>query len=95
MTCSNWHLNFEIPSTFSMATNDVLSKGNKLEITDQIRNEIVSSLATSILKFTMTPTSDQYTRVCYKLIESYPILEDPSFGGKSTVKIVCLSVAIV
>ena len=69
LTTSNWHLKFEIPSTFSVAANSALSSGDKLKITDPIQNEIIASLASSILKYTMTPKSDQYTHVCYKLIE--------------------------
>ena len=67
-------------------TNCALHSGNRLEITDRVRDEIVSSLAASILKYTMKPSPQQYTFVCTKLVETYPILKD--IYGKEGIKIV-------
>ena len=64
-------------------TNCALHSSNRLEISDQ--DEIVSSLAASILKYTMKLSPQQCTFVCTKLVETYPILED---NGKEGVKIV-------
>ena len=75
-----------MPTTFSVMTNAALESGDRLEITDRVRDEIVSSLANSILKFTMRPTPEQYTCVCTKLVETYPVLEDSC--GIGSVKIV-------
>ena len=67
-------------------TNCTLHFGNRLEISDCVQDEIVSSLAASILKYTMKPSPQQYTFVCTKLVETYPILEDNY--GKEGVKTV-------
>ena len=48
-------IQFDVPTTFSVMTNAALESSNRLEITDCVRDEIVSSLANSILKFTMRP----------------------------------------
>ena len=66
----------DIPTNFSTMTNCALHSGNRLEISDCVRDEIVSSLAASILKYTMKPSPQQYTFICTKLVEKYPILED-------------------
>ena len=67
-------------------TTTALQSGNRLEVTARVRDEIISSLATSILKFTIRPTPEQYTYICTKPVETYPILED--MCGIGTVKIV-------
>ena len=66
-------------------TNNALASGERFEITDWICDEIVSSLASSILKYTR-PTPHQYTHVCNKLVQAYPFLED-TFGTAGSFKI--------
>ena len=48
-------IQFDVHTTFSVMTNAALESSDRLEITDCVRDEIVSSLANSILKFTMRP----------------------------------------
>ena len=67
-------------------TNCAIHSGNRLKISDHVRDEIVSSLAASILKYTIKLSPQQYTFVCTKLVETYPILEDNY--GKEGVKFV-------
>ena len=62
-------------------TNYAFHSGYRMEISDRVQDEIVSSNAASILKYTMTPLPQQYTFVCTKLEETYPILDD-NYGKK-------------
>ena len=50
--------------------------GYRMEISDRVQDEIVSSNAASILRYTMKPLPQQYTFVCSKLAETFPILDD-------------------
>ena len=83
---SSWHVNFVVPEKFSTATNNGLKSGNRLEITNRMRDEIINSLSGSILTYTMRPTPEQYTAICVKLVKRYPILEDTYGDGE--IKIV-------
>ena len=66
-------------------TNCAHHSSNRLEISDHVQNEIVSNPAASILKYTTKSLSQQYTYICTKLVETYPILEDNY--GKEGVKL--------
>ena len=68
-----WHLNFEIPSKFSVSTENRIKSGL---LRKKNRTEIVQALSAAIILQTKYPTSEQYTSVCLKLIEKFPTLRD-------------------
>jgi hypothetical protein len=72
---SNWHNDFKIPDKFSLQTNQALLSGDRSKITPKMRDEIINSLSGVILQFTITPTPEQYTVVCIKLIQKFPIFK--------------------
>lgn len=53
----------------------------KKEVTDALRNEIISAIAVPMYQQTMYPRSDEYTIVCKKLVEKYPVLKDSCGNG--------------
>ena len=77
-----WHLNFRIPElqTFSSFVRDAVKTG---VVSSRARREIVQVLRTYVIAHTITPTSEQYTTVCRRLIAKYPKLEDT--GGISSI----------
>ena len=85
----NWHNTFDIPEMFSTMTNRAIQSGDRLNITDRMRDEIIRSLSSAMLQYTITPTPEQYTTACKRLIEKFPILEDVC--GKGNLKFVRLS----
>lgn len=77
-----WHLNFKIPElqTFSSFVRCAVKTG---VVSSCARREIVQVLRTYMITHTITPTSEQYTTVCRRLVAKYPKLEDT--GGKSRI----------
>ena len=77
-----WHLSFKIPElqTFSTFVRDAVRTG---VVSARARREIVQVLRTYVTAHTITPTSEQYTTVCRRLVAKYPKLEDT--GGKSRI----------
>lgn len=51
------------------------------EITDALRCEIVSSIAVRIYEICTYPKPEEYTTICKRLIEKYPILKDTYGNG--------------
>ena len=45
-------------------------------VSARARREVIQVLRTYIMAHTITPTSEQYTTVCRKLVAKYPKLED-------------------
>ena len=88
-SCDQWHLTFEVPSAFSVSTERAISTGVLLK---KHRTEIVQSMSMSMLVYTKSPTSEQYTKVCEKLIEKYPTLKDDvgTSGFVSSTLILCV-----
>ncbi len=67
---ATWHLTFQVPSSFSISTENAISTGVLL------KKHRVQSLSTGILAFTNRPDGEQYNAVCEKLITKYPTLRD-------------------
>jgi len=72
---SNWHDSFSIPdlNCFSPHVRDAVNNGI---ITDKAKREIHQVLRTYITAYMLYPTSEQYTTVCKKLVQKYPVLCD-------------------
>lgn len=51
------------------------------EVTDASRNEIISAIAVPMYQQTMYPKSEEYTTICKKLIDKYPVLKDSCGNG--------------
>lgn len=56
-----------------------LRSNNKINITNAVRQEVVSAVATLMMVHTMHPTPEQYTSIAVSLVKEYPVLKD-SFG---------------
>ena len=54
-------------------TNGFIQIAQNEDTNDCVREEILSNLAASILKYTMKPSPQQNTFICTKLVETYPI----------------------
>ena len=74
-SCSRWHHSFSIPDlhSFSPFVKDAIDNGI---VTGRAKREIIQVLRTYITAFTMYPAPEQYTTVCRKLVEKYPLLSD-------------------
>ena len=62
-----------IPSKFSKKPIESINLGI---LTKGIRTEVINMIAVQMLQETSYPTSEDYTEVCRKLVEMYPILKD-------------------
>ena len=79
---------FNIPDRFSRATMEHL---HNRQITNATRIEIITSIAVPMYQLTTHPTSEEYTSVCKRLVEKYPVLKDSCGNGHvSEALIVCL-----
>ena len=70
---SQWHHSFQIPKQFSRRTESAIATG---VLSKSVRTEIVQSLSSQIMVYTISPSPEQYNTVCRKLIEQYPSLKD-------------------
>lgn len=72
---SQWHETFSIPDlhSFSPFVKNAIENG---VVTGRAKREIIQVLRTYITAFTMYPKPEQYTIVCKKLVEKYPLLGD-------------------
>ena len=50
-------------------------------ITNATRIEIITSIAVPMHQQTTHPTSEEYTSVCKRLVEKYPVLKDSCGNG--------------
>lgn len=67
-----------VPDQFSRATMERL---RRKEVTDASRNEIISAIAIPLYQQTMYPKPEEYTTICKKLVEKYPVLKDSCGNG--------------
>lgn len=65
---------------FSGHVKDAIKSG---VVSARARREVTQVLRTYITAHTITPSSEQYTTVCRKLVAKYPKLEDTE--GKSRI----------
>ncbi len=70
---------FKLPKQFSLRTMKALEGKDKMAITNAVRCEIVTSIATLVMVHTIYPTPEQYTTISERLVATYPILAD-SYG---------------
>jgi len=78
-TCpADWVDKIQIPTRFSLETTETLRLGVP---TKKARDEIVNSLSTLIMVYTMNPTSKDLNAVCQKLINKHPVLTDHVRGS--------------
>ena len=70
---TQWHLSFEVPTAFSASTEHAIETGVLLK---KHKIEIVQSLAMLIVVHTKNPNSEQYNKLCEKLILRHPTLKD-------------------
>lgn len=52
---------------------------DKMAITSAVRCEIITSISTLVMVYTIYPTPEQYTIISQRLIANFPILAD-SYG---------------
>lgn len=57
----------------------VLQGKDKMNITNAIRCEIITSISTLVMVYTMSPTPEERTVLAQRLVAAYPILAD-NFG---------------
>ena len=74
-----WEQSFTIPKPFFTRTMLAINSGNKANITNAVRTEVIATVSVLVCVHTMRPTPEQYTFVCEKLVKEIPILKDP-FG---------------
>ena len=77
---SKWHLTFEIPerSSFSGCVQKAIDTG---VVVARARRELIQVLRTLMLQHTKYPSSEQYNKVCEKLVTKFPKLQDSRAGG--------------
>ena len=78
----DWAKKIVIPTRFSRETSAGLESGR---ITRKARDEIINSLSTLILVYTIHPMPDDYNIVCRNLVKKHPILNP--FTGDFTVTV--------
>ncbi len=66
----NWHLNFQVPTSFSSSTENAISTGILLK---KHRIEIIQAVAMAII---VNTKELDYDKVCEKLIHTHPTLKD-------------------
>jgi hypothetical protein len=81
--CGDWVESFVIPR-FSRSCIEDISKGI---IKKRTRIEIVHTLAQVIWSNTNYPSSSEYTLVCKRLVEAYPVFKDAIGNGIGSWKI--------
>ena len=79
---------FEIPKQFSLKTMTVLRNNIKVDITEAVKREIVSSIATLVMVHTVHPTPEELTTLAHRLVNCYPVLKDSHGCGYVSI-IVC------
>ena len=77
---SKWHLTFEIPerSSFSGCVQKAI---DTRVVVARARREFIQVLRTLMLLHTKYPSSEQYNKVCEKLVTKFPKLQDSRVGG--------------
>ena len=81
----------KIPDLFSRTTMHALA--TKV-ITKSARIEIVAAIAFHVYTHTQYPTSQEYTEVCEKLVQKYPVLKDTVGNGYVSTIITILAYTI-
>ena len=74
----DWAKKIVITTRFSRETSTGLESGR---ITRKARDEIINSLSTLILVYTIHPMPDDYNIVCRNLVKKHPILKDHIGSG--------------
>jgi hypothetical protein len=75
---SDWTGSFTVPTRFSTSTSNAI-KCNTL--TSKSRDEIVNAMSTCMLIHTLTPTPDDISVCCKKMISKHPTLKDTNGSG--------------
>ena len=75
-TSSGWIQDFKLPTQFSLKTMQALRGDKKIDITNAVRCEIVSSISTLVMVHTISPTAEEKTILAQRLVAEYPILAD-------------------
>ncbi len=77
---SKWHLSFEIPesASFSGCVQKAIDTG---VVVARARRELIQVLRTLVLQHTKYPSSEQYNKVCERLVTKFPNLQDNRTGG--------------
>ena len=76
---------------FSKKTMDSMEKGI---ITKSVRTEVINSVAVQMLQHTTHPTSEEYTGVCCKLVDTFAVLKD-TIGSGYVSELACNFVVLV
>ncbi len=71
-----WLDTFQMPKQFSLKTMSVLKNNVKLEVTEAIKREVISSIATLVMVHTIHPSPEERTALAQRLVNTYPILKD-------------------
>ena len=76
---SDWIRDFKLPKQFSLRTMKVLQGKDRMDITNAVRCEIITSISTLVMVHTISPTPEHYTLIAQRIVSEYPILAD-SYG---------------
>ena len=77
-TVSTFRHQSVIPNKFSKKIMEAINLGI---LTKGMRTEVINMIAVQMLQETLYPKSEDYTEVCRKLVEMYPVLKDTIGNG--------------
>lgn len=73
-----------IPKRFSTETTTAIKSG---KLNNKVRDEVINSLATLMMVYTIKPTPNDYNTICSRLIQTYPVLKDDADRGYVSYKL--------